>query len=120
MQKMRNREKERDKNRNIPQYHLIDLPGILGPGTLETILEELILKIASWKNRRNQISDLHFDKFLDTSDFQCWKTNFKTEVCSCSGCPTIAMLWIKEVEVAKSVDDIWRRRKIEVREFPDF
>ena len=29
--------------------------------------------------------ELHFDKFLDPSAFQCWKMNFKTEVCSCSG-----------------------------------
>ena len=44
------------------------------------------------ENPRSQISDLHFDKFLDTSGFQCWKTNFQTEVCSCSGCVTLAML----------------------------
>ena len=50
---------------------------------------------------RNQFSKLHVDKFPDTSGFQCWKTNFRTEVCSCSGHPTHAMLWIKEKEVAK-------------------
>ena len=54
---------------------------------------------------RNQISELHFDKFPDTSGFQCWKTNLKTEVCSCSNSPSVAIMWIKEVEVAKSVDD---------------
>ena len=50
------------------------------------------------ENPRNPISDLHVAKFPDTSDFQCWKTNFETEVCSCSGCLTVAMLWIQEVE----------------------
>ena len=39
------------------------------------------------ENPRNQISDLHFDKFPYSSDFQCWKTNFMTEVCSNSGVP---------------------------------
>ena len=37
--------------------------------------------------------------------FACWKIRFKTEVCSCSNFHTEAMLWIKEVEVATSVDD---------------
>ena len=50
---------------------------------------------------RNQITELHFDKFPDTLGFQCWNTNFKAEVCSCSGCPAVAMLWIKEVELAQ-------------------
>ena len=72
------------------------------------------------ENPRNQILDLLVDKFLDTSDFQCWQINFKTEVCSCSGCPTISMLWIKEVEVAKSVDDLMTSQSIEGHEFLDF
>ena len=58
------------------------------------------------KNPRNQISELHFDKFPDLVDSQCWKTNFKTEVCSFSGCPAVAVLCIKEVDVAKPVDDL--------------
>ena len=37
------------------------------------------------ENQWSQISTLHFDKFLDASDFRCWNSNFKTEVCSCSG-----------------------------------
>ena len=32
--------------------------------------------------------------------------NFKTEVCSCSNYSTEAMLWIKEVEMVESVDDL--------------
>ena len=55
---------------------------------------------------RTRISELHFGKFPDSVDFQCWKVNFKTEVCSNSVCPTITMLWIKAVEIAKSVDDL--------------
>ena len=55
---------------------------------------------------RYAISELHSGKFPDPDDFQCWKTNVRTEVCSCSGCPTVAVSWIKEVEMAKSVDDL--------------
>ena len=68
-------------------------------------------------NPRNPSSDLHFDYFPNTEDFQCWKVNFKTEVSSHWGCPTIAMLWIKEVEIAKSVDDLVTSQTIEGRDF---
>ena len=36
---------------------------------------------------RNQVSDMHFDKFPNPATFRCWKTNFKTKVCFCSGFP---------------------------------
>ena len=55
--------------------------------------------------QRLQISDLHFDKFLTPATFACWKTRFKTEVCTCSQFPTEATQWIKEVEMVDSVDD---------------
>ena len=53
-----------------------------------------------------QISDLHFDKFPTQATFAFWKIIFKTEVCTCSQFPTEAMLWIKEVELVDSVDDL--------------
>ena len=56
--------------------------------------------------QRLQISDLHFDKFRTPATFACWKIRFKTEVCTCSQFPTEAMLWIKEVEMVESVDDL--------------
>ena len=56
--------------------------------------------------QRLQISDLHFDKFSTPATFACWKIRFKTEVCTCSQFPTEAMLWIKEVEMVDSVDDL--------------
>ena len=56
--------------------------------------------------QRLQISDPHFDKFPTPATFACWKIRFKTEVCTCSQFPTEAMHWIKEVEMADSVDDL--------------
>ena len=53
-----------------------------------------------------QISELHFDKFHTPTTFACWKKSFKTEVCTGSQFPTEAMLWIKEVEMVESVDDL--------------
>ena len=55
--------------------------------------------------QRQQISDLHFDKFPTPAKVACWKMRFKTEVCTCSQFPTEAMQWIKEVEMVDSVDD---------------
>ena len=55
--------------------------------------------------QRLQILDLHFDKFPTPVTFACWKIRFKTEVCTCSQCPTEAMHWIKEVELVDSVDE---------------
>ena len=56
--------------------------------------------------QRLQISELHFDKFLKPASFVCWKIRFKTEVCTFSQFPTEAMLWIKEVEMVDSVDEL--------------
>ena len=56
--------------------------------------------------QRLQISDPHFDKFSTSATFACWKIRFKTEVCTCSQFLTEAMLWIKEVEMVESVDDL--------------
>ena len=58
--------------------------------------------------QRLQISDLHFDKFITQATFACWKIRFKIEVCPCSQFHTEVtetMHWIKEVEMADSVDD---------------
>ena len=56
--------------------------------------------------QRLQNSDPHFDKFPTPATFACWKIRFMTEVCTCSQFPTEAMLWIKEVELVDSVDDL--------------
>ena len=70
--------------------------------------------------QRLQISDLHFDKFPNPATFACWKIRFKTEVCTCSQFPTEAMLWIKEVEMVESVDDLKSSRSIRGTHGPDF
>ena len=66
-----------------------------------------------------KVSEMHFDKFPDHSAFQCWKTSVKTEVCSCSSFPTDAMLWIKEVEMVESVDDLKTSQFIGGHGFPN-
>ena len=62
--------------------------------------------------QRLQILDPHFDKFFTSAMFACWKVRFKTEECTCSQFPTEAMLWIKEVKLVDSVDDLKSSRSI--------
>ena len=70
--------------------------------------------------QRLQISDPHFDKFPTSATFACWKIRFKTEVCTCSQFPTEAMLWIKEVEMVESVDDLKSSCSARGIRMPDF
>ena len=70
--------------------------------------------------QRLQISDLHFDQFPTPATFACWKTRFKTEVCTCSQFPTEAMLWIKEVEMVDSVDVLRSSLSIRGISMPNF
>ena len=69
---------------------------------------------------RLQISDLHFDKFPTPTTFACWNMRFKTEVCTCSQFLTEAMLWIKEVEMVESVDDLKSSRSVRGTPGPNF
>ena len=70
--------------------------------------------------QRLQISDLHLDKFPTPATFACWKTRFKTEVCTCSQFPTEAMHWIKEVEMVDSVDDLMYSSSLRGIRMPNF
>ena len=68
--------------------------------------------------QRLQISELRFRNTSTT--FAFWKIRLKTEVCTCSQFPTEAMLWIKEVEMVESVDDLKSSRSIKGTPGPDF
>ena len=70
--------------------------------------------------QRLQISDPHFDKFTTSAMFVCWKIRFKTEVCTCSQFLMEAMLWIKEVEMVESVDDLMSSSSIRGIQMPNF
>ena len=49
---------------------------------------------------------MHLGKFPDPTEFQSWIVNFRAEVCSKAKDPRLAMQWIKEIEIAKSIDDL--------------
>ena len=70
---------------------------------------------------RFPFSEVHLGKFPDSLEFQIWKVNFKTEVRSISADPHLTMQWIKEVETAKSIDELVTSRSIlERTDFPDY
>ena len=51
-------------------------------------------------------SEKHLGKFPDHTEFQRWLVNFPVEVCANSKNPTLAVQWIKDIEAAKSLDDL--------------
>ena len=53
-----------------------------------------------------QISELQFDKFPTLSTLLCWKIRFKNNVTICSDFPSEAMLWIKEVKMVGSLEEL--------------
>ena len=58
--------------------------------------------------------------FPDSMEFQSWKVNFRTEVCMRTADPQVTTLWIKEVEIVKSIDELMTSRSIVAHDFPDF
>ena len=61
-----------------------------------------------------------FRQIPTPATFVCWKIRFKTEVCICSQFLTEAMLWIKEVELVDSVDDLKSSCSVRGIRMPDF
>ena len=70
---------------------------------------------------RFPISEMHLGKVSrDSMEFQSWKVNCKTEICSKSVDPHLTMHWINEVEIATSIDERLTSRSIlERTDFPD-
>ena len=83
-------------------------------------MREDFQRIMEQTNKRLQILNLHFDKFRNPATFAGWMIRFKTEVRTCSQFPTEAMLWMKEVEMAESVDDLKSSRSVTGTHGPDF
>ena len=70
---------------------------------------------------RYPISELHLGKFPDSLEPQSWKVKLKTEVFANSVFPQITMHWIKEVEEAKSIEDLMTSQSIAGRrDFADY
>ena len=70
--------------------------------------------------QRQQISELQFDKFPTPQLFLCWKIRVKNQVPSCSGFPPGTMLWIIEVEMVDSLDELKSSRLVAGKNVPNF
>ena len=102
------REEELERNAPTPRFD-----GKFSTLTPPSHAEGAYPQNCSVEQPRNQVSDMRFDRFPHLSTLQCSKTSFKTEVCTCCRYPSEAMLWIQEVEMVESVDDLLRRRQVE-------
>ena len=49
---------------------------------------------------------------MDSTEFQSWKVNFKTEICAKTANPQITMHWITDVEKAQSIDELMTSQSI--------
>ena len=70
--------------------------------------------------QRLQISELHFGKSPTPSTSSCFEENIHNEVTICSDFPSEAILWIEEVEMVDSVDDLKSSSSNEGKDFPIF
>ena len=70
--------------------------------------------------QRQQISELQFEKFPNPHSFLRWKIRFKNQVTTCSHFPSETMLWINEVEMVDSLDELKTSRSASGKNFPNF
>ena len=91
--------------RREPQNSSILVPRFQSGGELLNHTGGTVSHCGMFVYPRLPISELHLEKCPDSMEFQCWKVNFKTEVCSKLSDPHLTMHWIKEV-TAKSTDDL--------------
>ena len=61
---------------------------------------------------RVPFTEWNLGKHPHAMEFQSWKLNFRTEVCMRTAESQVTMLWIKEVEVTKSIDELVTSRSI--------
>ena len=87
--------------------------------TSSTILVELPQNDMVGQHRQ-QIPESQFDNFPHPQSFLVWKIRFKTQVTTCSDFPSGAMLWIKDVEMVDSLDELKSSRSVYGKDFPNF
>ena len=59
-------------------------------------------------------------KFPSPQSFLVWNTRCKNHVTTCSDFPSEAMLWIKEVEMVDSLEEVKSSRSASGKNFPNF
>ena len=90
------------------------------PKIQSSSVEETLQRITGQTNNDCRFQIFILTKFPSPATFACWKMRFKTEVCTCSQFPTEATLWIEEVEMVDSVDDLMSSSSIRRIQMPNF
>ena len=90
------------------------------PSTMSSVILVEFPQNSMVGQQRQQISELQFDKFPDPQSFLVWKIRFKNQMTTCSDFPSDAMLWIKEVEIVDSLEELKSSRSVSGKNFPNF
>ena len=90
------------------------------PKIQSSLVREIFQRIMGQTNNDCRFQIFILDNFTTPATFACWKIRFKTKVCTCSQFPTKAMMWIKEVEMVDSVDDLKSSLSARGIRMPDF
>ena len=90
------------------------------PKIQSSLVREILQRIMWQTNNDCRSQIIISTKSTTPATFACWKIRLKTEVCTCSQFPTEAMLWIKEVEMVDSVDDLKSSCSVRGIRMPDF
>ena len=90
------------------------------PKIQSSSVEETLQRILGQTNDDCRFQNFTLTYSLTSATFACLKIRFKTEVCTCSQFLTEAMLWIKEVEMVDSVDELKSSSSIRGISMPNF
>ena len=90
------------------------------PSTMSSTIPVEFLQNSMVGQHRQQISEPQFDKFPGPQSFLVWKIRFKNQVTTCSDFPSETMLWIKEVEMVDSLEELKSSRSVCGKKFPNF
>ena len=90
------------------------------PSTMSSAIPVEFLQSSMFGPQRQQISEPQFDKFPGPQSFLVWKIRFKNQVTTCSDFPSKTMLWIKEVEMVDSLEELKSSKSVCGNNFPKF
>ena len=102
------------------QFRIRDASQDRQPEIQSSSVEETLQK--NYGARPTTTADLRssFWQIHHASNISLLEDKIKTEVCTCSQFPTEAMLWIKEVEMVQSVDDVKSSCSVRGTQMPNF
>ena len=99
----------------------IPMPMFAGrPSTMSSTVPVEFLQNSMVGPQRQQISEPQFDKCPTPQSFLLWKIRFKNQVTTCSDFPSETMLWINEVEMVDSLEELKSSRSVCGKNFPNF